>query len=110
MTRAYCPKCDTRVVLKQFPLGEEGLVDACAGCDNVMVYDHRDQYLQRERDRLERFRSCGHETDRRHSRDACRYCQLPESKWDEPKTVVEPDALDFEPSPEVRQNHGVVSD
>lgn len=109
--RAYCPNCDDLMPVAQQPTaGDPGLVDACASCDNLMIYDSRADYEESQRDIIRAHLRCG-DTAKAHtgteghrfvarSRDGdtfCEYCGLPEAHADDP-TALLPDGVEMEPT------------
>lgn len=60
-TSGYCPKCDKYVELVPWPDGADGIVMGCCRCDNLMIYDDREDFIQREQDRYEDMVNCQHD-------------------------------------------------
>lgn len=93
--RAYCPRCDRTVLVDLVFAGDGfGAVEACAVCDNLMIFDSFEDYLEAERERFALYESCDH--DRAEAtgdgRRECVYCGLPEGR--DPADAVDARALD----------------
>jgi len=80
-THGFCPRCQKRVELNPMVAGEH-LVDVCYRCDNAMIYESREQWVEDERETYERIRDCDHQFGYEDSRvpdDQCAYCGIHES-------------------------------
>lgn len=93
----YCPQCDMRVEFRPWPdNGGESIVVGCSRCDNVLVYESRDAFIESERQKLEEYKACDHVAAEHQEIMRCRYCALPQSEWMYPQKVIDTRALEGE--------------
>ena len=97
-SHGFCSACKKMVSTKMMP--SVGVI-ACGKCENVMVFDDREDWLDAEADRAENWMGCDdHEYNDK--RNGCVYCGLPEN-WGEARIDEHlPDDLTVEDGEVVR--------